>query len=514
MKFPWVMTRLSKNIVYNLVGQGLLAVLGLVAVKYVFGQLGADALGIIYFAVTVNTILCSVLDIGVGLTTVREVAAHAQDDPGYVHNFLKTSTSFYWATYLLLALSIYWAVPLLVAKWLNLRTLEPLTATHTLRILLTGSLLSLPRSFYMSVVRGLERMEFSNLIDVGSSALQQCGIIVILIMGGHLIGVAVWLAGCFALSVSAYVVICAHFFSVRALLPGVSWAVIRRNLPFSLRAGLISFSAMVHTQADKAIVSKLLALGLFGYYSFASSAISRANLITNAVSQAAFPALSALFKAGDRPNLLAQYRKLQDLLCYGTVPLFAGIPFVAVPLFSYLLNAEAAKILLIPSALLSLGFYLNGTLNTPYVLSLAVGRPGIAARSNFYALFVVLPVTVTTVFFYGLNGAGFSWVFYHLFVYFYFIPRVCSECLNLSAFTWYLHIVKIGVLTLMTYGVAWTVVASVGSNSIVPLALAYALASLTFMFAAYFFIGTELRASLGRLPPFRQERHGVLPTKG
>ena len=39
-----------------------------------------------------------------------------------------------------------------------------------------------------------------------------------------------------------------------------------------------------------------------------------------------------------------------------------------------------------PSALLSLGFYLNTTMSALHVLSLAVDKPGIAARLNAYAV--------------------------------------------------------------------------------------------------------------------------------
>ena len=54
-----LMSRLSKNIVYNALGQVLLLVLSFVAVKYVFRRLGADALGIIYFTITTTLLAVS-----------------------------------------------------------------------------------------------------------------------------------------------------------------------------------------------------------------------------------------------------------------------------------------------------------------------------------------------------------------------------------------------------------------------------------------------------------------------
>jgi len=493
------MSNLSRNIIYNFFGQGLILALGFVAVRYVFRQLGEDALGIIYFTATLSAILSGVLEMGLGVTTVREISAHSNDEPLYIANLLRTGSLFYWGAYLVAAVAVYFLVPLLVTKWINLKTLDPSAAIPVLRILGIAALVALPRAFYTSILRGLQRMEFNNLIDAATGGLQQFGTIVILVLGGVLIHVAYWFAACFAVGIAAYFMISAHFFSFRALVPGYSSEVVKRNFPYASRMASISILAMVHMQSDKAIVSKLLPLGGLGYYGLAYSAISRSTLLTSAIAQAAFPSFSALFKKGDRPALLVQYRKLQDLLCFGTVPIFAAILFVAVPVFSYFLSARAAQLLLLPVTFLCVGFYMNGTLNVPYVFSLAVGRPDIAARQNFYALFCVLPVTFLLVYFFGLAGAGFSWVFYHLFAYAYGVPRVCSECLEIPTWSWYAHVSKALILAALTYGPAWVVLAVAGAHSNVSLISAYALASMVFLPGAYLTVGEELRETITRL---------------
>jgi O-antigen/teichoic acid export membrane protein len=494
------MSRLSRNILYNFLGQGLLLLLGLVAVKYVFRQLGEDALGIIFFAAALSAILSGVLEMGLGATTVREISAHASDEPLYIASLLRTGSLFYWGAYLVVAVAVYFLVPLLVTKWINLRTLDPSAATLVLRILGIAALTALPRAFYTSILRGLQRMEFNNLIDVTTSAFQQLGTIVILVLGGGLMHVAYWFGACFALGIAAYFMISAHFFSFRALVPGYSSAVVKRNFRYASRMASISILAMAHMQSDKAIVSKLLPLGEMGYYGLAYSAISRSTLLTSAIAQAAFPSFSALFKKGDRLPLLVQYRKLQDLLCFGTVPFFAAIAFAAVPVFTYFLSAGAARLLLWPVAFLCVGFYMNGTLNVPYVFSLAVGRPDIAARLNFYALFCVLPVTFILVHLFGLAGAGFSWVFYHLFAYAYAVPRLCSQCLGIPTWSWYVHVSKALILAALTYGLAWVVLVITVARSNILLMVAYALASMLFLAGAYLMVGEELRETITRLP--------------
>jgi len=84
------MSRLAKNTLYNLAGQGTLMVLGFLAVKYIFRQLGEDALGIIYFALTVSTVLSSMLEMGIGSTAVREISSHATNEPAYILDLVRT----------------------------------------------------------------------------------------------------------------------------------------------------------------------------------------------------------------------------------------------------------------------------------------------------------------------------------------------------------------------------------------------------------------------------------------
>lgn len=359
------MSRLSKNIIYNFLGQGFLLVLGFVAVKYIFKQLGEDALGIIYFTAMTNALLCAVLEMGICSTTVREVSAHFKFEPDYIRDFIRTASGFYWGAYAICGMAVYFMAPTLVGKWINLKTMDTGVAIYVLRILGIASLVALPKSFYASLFSGLQRMEFNNIIDVATSGLQQAGTVLILVLGGNLFYVVYWISFSYALRIVLYFVISARFFSVKALIPGLFPYVIKSNFIFASRMMYISILATIHRQADKLIISKLLPIGMLGYYGIAYSFASKGGLLTGAIHSAAYPSFSELFRAGDRVKLVSQYRKLQDLVCLGQVPFFAFIAFVSLPLFSYMLNAETARLLFLPTILLCVGFYLNGALTIP-----------------------------------------------------------------------------------------------------------------------------------------------------
>jgi len=84
-------------------------------------------------------------------------------------------------------------------------------------------------------------------------------------------------------------------------------------------------------------------------------------------------------------------------------------------------------------------------------------------------------------------------VFYHIFVYAYGVPQLCRKCMKIPVWEWYLHILKIFVLTSLTYGLAWTTNNLIGNHSIYSLSITYMIGSIAFLIGAYFTISNELK---------------------
>jgi O-antigen/teichoic acid export membrane protein len=498
------MTRLTRNLIYNVAGQGLVLLLSLIAVRFIFRRLGDDTFGIIFFNLVLVAVLTSALELGVLSTIVREVSSHFESQPDYIRQLIRTASSLYWAAGLILVAVIWVTAPLLVTHWINLKTLDPDTAATTLRILSGTALVALPRGLYTSLFRGRQLMGWNNVIDVGTSAVQQGGILVLLLSGGQVYAVAAWISASAILGIVAYLIVAARLFGWRSLAPSFSMEVVRRNVAFTSHTMATSVLSLVHVQAAQVVVSKLLPIAQFGLYGFASSTVNRATIVSGAAAQAALPSFSSLYRSGDRAALLIQYRKLQDMLCYGTIPLFAGVIFAALPVYTYLFNATAAWLLLIPTAWLCLGYYMSGTVSVPYMFSLAVGRPDITMKTTLLALIFVLPVTIALIYFFGLPGAGFSWVFYHGFVYAYMVRRISAECLLIPPRDWYLHVAKVMACAAATYGLAWIAIVVPTGYPLLALIIGYVVATLAFAAASLFLIGPDLKSTLRTVPAMRR----------
>lgn len=493
------MTRLSKNIVYNMVGQIMVLILGLISTKVIYARLGGDIVGIIYFSLMANTTICMVLELGILSTTVKEISAHHKADPVYVWGFIRVFSSFYWLLYIFFGITIYFSTSFLAQKWLNLTQIDSSTAEYSLRILLISSLSSLPKSFYASIIRGVERMEFNNVIDPLVMLLQQVGILVIIFYNGNIFQISYWIAATQFLSLAAFIVACSFFFPPRQIfVPGYSASIVKRNIKYTAQMMIISLTSLVYLQADKIILSKILPISTFGFYFFAYSIISKGAVVTMAISYAAFPHISKLHVSGANEVVLKNYYKLQDMLCISIAPVFGAVVFASVPLFSHLFNEGVAMTLMIPTVFLSLGFYMTGTMTIPNTLAFVMGKPQIVARQNLLAILVVLPLTILLITLWGLVGASLSMVSYGIFCYLYSVPRICSDCIGIASRSWYSHLLKLYALIALTYGATYTILVLLQDYAIFHLLVAYCVSTMLMLVGSYFFMRRELKDAVGR----------------
>src|SRR5260370_1643595 len=109
------MPRLTKNVIYNVIGQGLVLLLRLIAVRFIFHRLGDDVFGIIFFNLVLTAVLTSALELGVLSTIVREVSSRFDSGPGHIHELLGTPSLLYCASCLLLLAWLWIPPPLLLA---------------------------------------------------------------------------------------------------------------------------------------------------------------------------------------------------------------------------------------------------------------------------------------------------------------------------------------------------------------------------------------------------------------
>lgn len=489
-------SRLRRNLGFNIAGQAATLGLAVLSVRYVFRGLGDEAFGLVLFNLTMGAAITTALELGLTSTTVKEVAAHFETNPSYVHELTRTATTLYWALYLVALSSVLLAAPAIVDGWLHLHEMPRATAVEAVRLLSAGTLVVLPQGLYASLLRGRQRMGWTNLISISTLAVQQAGIVAIVGMRGDLVAVGAWFFGCSMLAVVTYVIVCGRDFGWSALAPGWSGRAVRRTASFTGHMMAVSATSMIHTQSDKVAASRFLPVADFGFYAFISSVCARVSLLSGAVIEASLPSLAKLVRDGDRERMGRQQAKLHDLLCIASVPVLSAVVYAIPVVVPYVFSTAVAERLVLPTVLLCVGFYMNSSITVPYVVCVAMGRPDIPSRTNLLGLVFVLPATIVLVWRFGMVGGGLSWILFHLFSYSYLVPRACRECLHQPLAGWYLMTLKYALAGGGIYGVGWLLVVTLRPPLIAGTLLAYSLCSLTFGMAMLRLAPAALRADI------------------
>lgn len=499
------MSRTTKNVLHNLLGQSLLLVIGLVSTKLMVGNLSKEVFGLISFALLLNNTIAAVIISGIGFHLVRDISQHLEADRPYVEQLLQTSSLIYLGCAVVAGVLLWFAAPWITSHWLHFESLSVEAATNMLRILGISVLLAIPTTLYNAVLRGMERMRTTNLIDVGRSFITQAGLVGLLVNGASAYLVASWIVFANLLGMIAYLVVLARRFQLATFAPVLHMPVLRRNLHSIRDFSILSIAGLIQRQADRFIVSALLPVAYLGYYNFAYQLIERPTYMRAAVSTALYPSLARLSaeKADDR--LQRQYHIWFDLISLGLVPIFAAALYITVPLFGYIFDAHVAQLMIVPMMLLTVGTLMNVIQTVPHVTAMAVGRPDITARANVNVVLGMLPLTYLLTWRFGLLGASITWPLYHVFMYLAFVPGFCRECLAMPIHKWYAHTLQILLAAVLPYGLGYAAtVATQTAGDWRVLAGVYLAASALFAALAYRIASPEFRTTviqtLRRLP--------------
>jgi O-antigen/teichoic acid export membrane protein len=174
---------------------------------------------------------------------------------------------------------------------------------------------------------------------------------------------------------------------------------------------LITLLALLLTQVDKILLTKLLPLVEFGYYTLAATVAGALYMLISPITQAYYPRLCELHARGNQAELNKIYHQGAQV-----VSVIAGSAAIVMILFAEnflrlwtqdnYLAASVAPLL----SLLTLGNLLNGLMWIPYQAQLAHGWTRLAVSVNTVAVLVLVPMILWVVPRHGAIGAAWIWV--------------------------------------------------------------------------------------------------------
>lgn len=404
---------LKRNVIANYLGQGWSGLIGLAFVPLYIEYLGIEAYGLIGIFVLLQAWL-ALLDMGMSPTLNREVARQAagansaESLRDLVHTFEIISIGLAFLIVLALAATSNW-----VAKdWLNSKGLSEVVVSQALSIMGLVAALRFVEGLYRGAMLGLQMHVWLNVVTSIMATIRAVGAVLVL----------VWIAP----SIQA-------FFWWQVFVSGVTLTVfyfgVHRHLPRSARpaafsltaissawrfaAGLFAttFLALMLTQIDKVLLSRLLSLEAFGVYMFAAAVAGVLFQLIGPIAQSYYPKLTELTTSGDESALSAAYHQGAQLMTIMLVP--AGLLLIAFGepvLYAWTGDKQLAGNAAVIVAILSMGTILNGWMHIPYMLQLASGWSSFAVWANLVAAIILVPAIFWVTPRYGPIGAAWVWV--------------------------------------------------------------------------------------------------------
>ncbi len=433
-------TSLKANIVANFTGNGFTALISLLFVPVYLRYIGAEGYGLIGIFASLQVVL-TLLDSGLSTTLNKELARLSvlKDAATQMRNLVKTLGNVYWIIAGVAGVVALCLSPLLAHYWVHPKDLSMQTVTYAFILLSISLLFQLPAGFYSGGLLGLQRQIMLNFLRILFALLKSVGALLVLIfISKSVLAFFVWtviISALQAFTIRYFVWYYLPQSGVRAVFDRQELRNVRR---FAAGVMGISLTAILLSQADKIILSKILSLEQFGYYSVACTLGLMIYQVVGPLTQSYFPKFSNLISLEDIAGIKKLYHQGCQLISILVVPATCILVFFSKELiFIWTRNEVTAEHTWLITAIYAYGTGMNGLMNIPYILTLSYGWTKLAFYQNIAFLVLMIPLTIFFALHYGAVGGALSWAVINS-LYFFITPHLIhNKLLKGEAGRWY-----------------------------------------------------------------------------
>jgi len=404
---------LKRNVVANYLGQGWTALMGLAFVPLYIRALGMESYGLIGVFALLQAWL-TMLDLGMTPTLNREMARFTAGvrSSDSIRSLLRTLEWIAVAIAVLIGVAIWTVSGWLATSWLQADGLPSARVESAVAIIGWVVALRFVESLYRGAILGLQRQVWLSVVGAGFATLRWGGAAVVVVWFMPTIEAFFAWQGLVSLLTILTIAWRVHVWLPRTRAAiHFSVAELKGIWRFAGGVMLTALLALLLTQVDKLILSRLLTLEMFGHYTLAATVAAVLFQATGPITQAYYPRFSELAARGDTAQLATTYHQGAQLVSVMTIPAALMLVLFGQPLLAWWTGDAALATRVAPLlALLAIGTVLNGLIHIPHMLTLAHGWPGFAARMNTVAVAVLVPAILLVTPRYGAIGAATIWV--------------------------------------------------------------------------------------------------------
>jgi O-antigen/teichoic acid export membrane protein len=433
-------TSLQANVVANFVGNGWAALISIIFVPIYLKYIGAEGYGLIGIFASLQVVL-SLLDSGLSTTLNKEIAKLSvlPNTQQRMRNLVKTLGSVYWIMALAAGIIALCLSPFIAKYWVQPNELSVQTITYAFILLSISVVFQFPSGFYSGGLLGLQRQVMLNILRILFATLRSAGVVLVLIFVSKSV-IAFFSWALFVSILQAFV----FKYCLWHYLPKTSKSAVfdKKELKSIWRfaAGMtaIGITSILLTQVDKIILSKILSLEQFGYYTFAFALGSITYMIVGPISQSYFPKFSVLLAEKKLEELSKIYHQGCQMVTLLVVPfaLFLAL-FSREILFIWTHNNITVENTWQITSVVALAVAIHCLMFMPYMLCLTYSYTKLAFYTNVVILILLIPGTIFSAIHFGGLGGATCWLIITI-IYLLINPVMIHKIfLKGQAFNWY-----------------------------------------------------------------------------
>ena len=386
--------------------------MGLAFIPLYIKYLGVEAYGLIGFYAVLQAWL-TLFDMGITQTLNREMARFSAGahTPQSIHDLLRSLEVISVALAIVICLLVWLSSTFIATHWLNAQLLSGGEVASAIALMGFVIALRFIEGIYKGALLGLQKQIAVNVVNIVIATMRYGGVVAVLAWYASSIKVFfVWQAFSSIISVLLFVYLVYRTLPKPNKMPKFSTKAIKEVWRFASGMLGITFLALLLTQIDKVLLSKLITLESYGYYTLAGTVAGSLVLVVPPICQAIYPKMVeyvAQEKVQELTNLYHQGAQLISILIapVAMMLVFFGRDILYLWSGNAKLALETAPILL-P---LVLGSFLNSLLWMPYQLQLAHGWTNFMLKINSIAVALLIPAILVITPRYGALGAAWVW---------------------------------------------------------------------------------------------------------
>ncbi len=407
--------KLGRNLAAGLGSSAFTAVVGLAVVPLYLKYLGVEAYGLIGFFATTQA-LFQLLDLGLAQTLNREISRYSVDARWrQAGNLLHTLAVIYWSVAMSIAAIVFLFSPLIAGHWIEADNVSAETVRHAVQLMGVVIACRWPVGLYLGALNGLQLNTVTSAVAAVMTTLGSGGAVLLLaFVSPSIEAFFVWQA-----CVGIVYALTLRGFAWRAIQsddsPRFDIEELRRMWKFARSVAAIALVAIMFTQLDKVILSKMLSLREFGAYMLATALAGGLYVLIAPLFNVIYPRFSFLVASGNETGLRQLYRVGTRLFATVLFPLAFVMSAFARDLVRVWTGDEPlAESVGAVLPVLSVGTALHGVMYFPYALQLAYGLPRLALQISLLLLVGLVPLTIILASQFGAIGGAMAWLILHI----------------------------------------------------------------------------------------------------